>query len=137
VGAPLGHPLAGRTSVSIDELADQPFVTARKGHWLRGLLDRLLAARDLTPRIVCESDEHSAIADLISAGLGIGLVPALARRGITRAPIAWCDVDDPDCSRAVTLYRGADNHLSTAAQLMRATITSWNWQTDAPGDPRS
>ncbi|GGN63689.1 transcriptional regulator [Actinoplanes lobatus] len=137
VGVPLGHPLAGRTSVNIDELADQPFVTARKGHWLRRLLDRLFAARDLTPKIVCESDEHSAIADLISAGLGIGLVPALARRSTTRAPVAWIDVDDPDCSRAVTLYWGIDSHLSTAAQLMRTTITSWNWQTDVPQDTHS
>ena len=100
VGAPLDHPLAGRTSVSIDELADQPFVTARKGHWLRRLLDRLFAARDLTPKIVCESDEHSAIADLISAGLGIGLVPAFARRSATRAPAAWIAVDSPDCRRS-------------------------------------
>lgn len=29
VATPLDHPLAGRTSVMIDELADQPFVTAR------------------------------------------------------------------------------------------------------------
>ena len=83
VAMPLDHPLAGRTSVSIDELADQSFVTARKGHWQRRLLDRLFAARDLTPKIVCEVDEPSAIADLIGAGLGIGLVPAFARRTAT------------------------------------------------------
>jgi DNA-binding transcriptional LysR family regulator len=133
VGMPLDHPLAGRTSVSIDELADQPFVTARTGHWGRRLLDRIFAARDLTPRIVCESDEHSAIADLISAGLGIGLVPAFARRSLTRAPIAWIAIDSADCRRTVTLYWGADSHLSPAARLMRTTITNWDWIT---GDPQ-
>ncbi|MEV5877442.1 LysR substrate-binding domain-containing protein [Streptomyces sp. NPDC052101] len=132
VGTPLDHPLAGRTSVTVEELADQPFVTAREGHWVRRLLDRLFAARDLTPKIVCESDEHSAIADLISAGLGIGLVPAFARRSVTQAPIAWIPVDSPDCRRAVTLYWGADNHLSTTARLMRTTITDWDWITGEP-----
>jgi DNA-binding transcriptional LysR family regulator len=136
VGTPLDHPLAGRASVSIEELADQPFVTARKGHWIRRLLDRLFAARDLTPRIVCESDEHSAIADLISAGLGIGLVPAYARRSVTRAPLAWMPIDSPDCRRTVTLHWGADSHLSAAARLMRTTITSWNWDSADPSDPR-
>jgi DNA-binding transcriptional LysR family regulator len=132
VGVPLDHPLAGRTSVSIDELADQPFVTARKGHWLRRLLDRLFAAQGLTPKIVCESDEHSAIADLISAGLGIGLVPAYARRSATRASAVWIAVDNPDCRRTVTLHWGADSHLSTAARLMRTTITNWDWVAGEP-----
>ncbi|WP_346150034.1 LysR family transcriptional regulator [Nonomuraea recticatena] len=136
VATPLGHPLAGRTSVSIDELAGQPFVSARQGHWQRRLLDRLFAARELTPKIVCEVDEPSAIADLISAGLGIGLVPAFARRSSTRPSGAWIAVDSPDCRRAVTLYWGADSHLSTAARLMRATITGWNWATGQPQEKR-
>lgn len=132
VAVPLGHPLASHTSVSIDELVGQSFVSARKGHWQRRLLDRLFAARGLTPKIVCEVDESSAIADLISAGLGIGLVPAFARRTSTRTTAAWIAVDNPDCRRAVTLYWGADSHLSTAARLMRTTITSWNWTTGEP-----
>ncbi|MGN9788146.1 LysR family transcriptional regulator substrate-binding protein [Nonomuraea sp. ZG12] len=132
MATPLGHPLASRTSVSIDELAGQPFVSARKGHWRRRLLDRLFAARSLTPKIVCEVDEPSAIADLIGAGLGIGLVPAFARRSSTRVTAAWVAVDSPDCRRTVTLYWAADSHLSTAARLMRTTITSWNWITAEP-----
>ncbi|MFI6597608.1 LysR family transcriptional regulator [Nonomuraea sp. NPDC050536] len=137
---PLDHPLAGRTSVSIDELADQPFVTARTGHWIRRLLDRLFAARGLTPKIACESDEPSAIADLISAGLGIGLVPGFARRSATPVPIhnpiVWIAVDSPDCRRTVTLHWGADSHLSTAARLMRTTITSWDWTSGEPQEQR-
>ncbi|MEO3802054.1 LysR family transcriptional regulator [Nonomuraea sp. B1E8] len=132
VGTPLDHPLASRDRVSICELAGQPFVTARKGHWIRRLLDSLFAARGLTPRIVCESDEPSAIAELISAGLGIGLVPAFARRVAVRTAGAWIAVDEPDCRRTVTLYWGADSHLSTAARLMRATITGWEWNADEP-----
>lgn len=86
LAVPLDHPLAGRTSVSVDELADQPFVSARKGHWQRRVLERLFTANDLTPKIVCEVDELGAIAELISAGLGVGLVPGIARRGATQAP---------------------------------------------------
>jgi DNA-binding transcriptional LysR family regulator len=136
VATPHDHPLAGRTSVRIDELADQPFVAARKGHWQRRLLDRLFAARDRIPKIACEVDELSAIADLISAGLGIGLVPALARRTAVRAPIPWIAVDDPDCRRTITLFWGADSHLSAAARLMRTTITSWDWLTGEPQGER-
>ncbi|TMR96000.1 LysR family transcriptional regulator [Nonomuraea basaltis] len=136
LATPLDHPLASRTSVSIDELTGQPFVSARKGHWQRRLLDRLFAARDQTPKIVCEVDEPSAIAALISAGLGIGLVPAFARTSSTRVPAAWVPVDSPDCRRAVTLYWNAGSHLSTAARLMRTTIANWNWITGEPQEKR-
>jgi DNA-binding transcriptional LysR family regulator len=136
VATPLDHPLAGRTSVSVEDLADQSFVTARTGHWQRRLLDRLFTARDLTPKIVCEVDELSAIADLIAAGLGIGLVPDFARRTAPRAPLAWMPVDSPDCRRTLTLFWGADSHLSPAARLMRTTITGWDWTAAEPRENR-
>ncbi|MFI7443014.1 LysR family transcriptional regulator [Nonomuraea indica] len=129
VGVPLDHPLAGRACVTVDELAGHPIVTARKGHWQRRLLDRLFSARDLTPKIVCEVDESSAIASLISAGLGLGLVPAFARRTSTRAPGTWIAVDSAECRRTVTLYWSAGSHLSAAARLMRTMITDWDWTT--------
>ncbi|GAA2130082.1 LysR family transcriptional regulator [Actinomadura napierensis] len=127
LATPLDHPLAGRSSVTVDELAGEPFIAAHRGHWQRRLLDRLFAARDLAPRIVCEGDEVSAIAELIKAGLGIGLVPALARRTDSVASVAWIAVDSPDCRRALTLHWGAGSRLSTAARLMRTSLTDWNW----------
>jgi len=132
VAFPLDHPLADRASVTIAEIADQPFVTARPGHWGRRLLDRLFGAHGLTPKIMCESDEYSAIADLISAGLGVGLVPAFANRSVTRAPLVWIPVDDPGSRRTVTLYWAAGSHLSAAARLLRTTITDWNWTPNEP-----
>ncbi|MET8877731.1 LysR substrate-binding domain-containing protein [Nocardia sp. NPDC004604] len=132
LATPLDHPLADRTSVTIDELADEPFIAASKGHWHRRLLDRLFATRDLTPRIAYEGDELGAIAELIKAGLGIGLVPDLARRSIPSASAALIAVDSPECRRALTLYWGAGSHLSTAARLLRATITDWNWTAAEP-----
>jgi DNA-binding transcriptional LysR family regulator len=130
VGVPLDHPLAGRTSLSVHELAGQPFVTARRGHWLRRLLDRLFAAEGLTPRIVCESDEHGAIADLIVAGLGIGLIPSFARRKGEHVPLAWIPVDSPTCRRTVTLSWDAGSDLSSAARQLRTTLTDWDWSAE-------
>ncbi|MFD0372256.1 LysR family transcriptional regulator [Streptomyces sp. NPDC127114] len=128
VVTPLGHPLAGRASVTVAELADEPFVTTRAGHWQRRLLDRLFAGNGLAPaKIVCEGDEPSATAILVAAGLGIGLLPDMARRSATRAPVAWLAVDSPDCRRTLTLLRYADGRPSGAARLMHAALTGWDW----------
>jgi DNA-binding transcriptional LysR family regulator len=127
VATPLGHRLAGRASVRIEDLADEPFVTARPGHWHRRLLDRLFAARDLTPKIVFEGDEPGAIQELISAGLGIGLNPAMARQVSAQVPVVWLPVDSPDCRRTITLFWNPAGRLSAAARLMRTTLTEWTW----------
>ena len=132
LATPLGHPLAHRASVTIDELADQPFIATHRGHWQRRLLDRLFAARNRTPRIVCEGDEASAIAGLIVAGLGVGLVPDLARRTMPNTSAALVAVDSPECRRTVTLYWSARSRLPRAARLLRATLTGWNWLTGEP-----
>jgi DNA-binding transcriptional LysR family regulator len=132
LAAPLDHQLAGRTSVTIDELADEPFIAASEGHWHRRLLDRLFAARGLTPRIAYEGEEVSAIAELIKAGLGIGLVPDLAKRSAPSASAAWIAVDHPDCRRTLTLYCGAGSHLSAAARELRGTIIDWDWTSGGP-----
>ncbi|MFC4909686.1 LysR substrate-binding domain-containing protein [Actinomadura gamaensis] len=129
IGVAFDHPLAGRASVRVEDLADEPFVSTSPGHWQRRLLDRLFAARDLTPRIVCEVDELSAIAELISVGLGIGLVPGYARRVASRLAAAWIPVDSPDSRRTVTLSWWTGAHLPSAARLMRAAITDWDWTT--------
>ncbi|WP_309116143.1 LysR substrate-binding domain-containing protein [Saccharothrix sp.] len=116
---PLDHPLAGRSRVAVAELAGEPFVTTRPGHWQRALADRLFAAAGVEPVIVCEGDEPAATADLISAGLGIGLVPAMARQLADRTPFAWLHVDAPDCRRRLSLVWRTDAYLSRAAQRFR------------------
>ncbi|MEU0853594.1 MULTISPECIES: LysR family transcriptional regulator [Streptomyces] len=129
LAAPPGHPLASRARVEVAELRTEPFVIARPGHWQRRLLDRLFAGHDLTPRIVCEGDEPAALAGLVSAGIGLTLVPAMARGADVSAPCAWIGVDDPGCRRTLTLHRVADGRLSAAARLMHSTLTTWPWHT--------
>ncbi|MEV4744047.1 LysR substrate-binding domain-containing protein [Streptomyces sp. NPDC049555] len=120
LAVPPGHPLAGRERVTVAELAGEDFVSTRPGLWQRALLERLFAREGLVPRVVCEGDEAAATPELIAAGLGIGLMPAVARRTMAeRSPVAWLRLDSPDCHRTLTLVWRRDAHLSPAAQEFR------------------
>ncbi|MFJ6621998.1 LysR family transcriptional regulator [Kitasatospora sp. NPDC091335] len=134
LAVPVGDPLAHRTAVGVEELAQRPFIAARPGHWQRRLLDRLFAAHGLVPRIVCESDEAGAIAELISAGLGVGLVPAIARRTATRLPLVWVGVDSPECRRSLTLFWDGQARLPAAARRLREAIAGWDWADGGQAD---
>ncbi|MCM2393260.1 LysR family transcriptional regulator [Streptomyces albipurpureus] len=126
LAVPPGHWLAGRESVTVPEIADEPFVTTRLGNWQRALLDRLFASEGLAPLLSCEGDEPGASQDMISAGLGIGLIPAMSRQVGTdkRVPVAWVHLDAPDCHRVLNLVWNRDTHLSEAARKFREFTTS-------------
>lgn len=134
LAVPVGHPLAGRVGVPIEEFATEPFVTTRRGHWQRELLERLFAARGLAPRIVCVSDEPGATAGMISVGVGVGLLPQMVQAESAEAPIAWANVDDPQCVRVLSLAWRPDLPDAGAPARLRDHLLRWDW---AGGPPQA
>jgi DNA-binding transcriptional LysR family regulator len=94
VALPAVHPLAGREAIAIGELADSPWVLvpARVPSRLRDLTLRAAAAAGFTPRVGQEARELDTLIALVSAGLGVTLVPASAARfprpGVVFRPLA-------------------------------------------------
>jgi DNA-binding transcriptional LysR family regulator len=75
LAVPPQHRLAGRTSVRLEEIADDPFVAVRPGNALRALTDGLCRAAGFEPRIAFEGDEVATLRGLVAAGLGVALLP--------------------------------------------------------------
>src|SRR5205823_4429987 len=119
LGVPPSHPLAGRGHVAVEALAGEPFVTTRPGYWQRALADEMFARAKIRPVIACEGDEPYAIRELISAGVGVGLLPALARRVTAEPPVGWLHLDGPACWRTLSVVWREDAYLSAAARALR------------------
>jgi DNA-binding transcriptional LysR family regulator len=71
---PRDHPLAGRRSVSLQELAREPVVLRERGSFTRTLLMEAFEAAGLSPRIAFEVATREAVAEAVSRGFGIGPV---------------------------------------------------------------
>ncbi|HHT31359.1 MAG TPA: LysR family transcriptional regulator [Corynebacterium sp.] len=93
IGLPADHRLAGSTApLRLRSVAEDPFIAMLPGYGTRLLLDSLADAAGFRPRLVFESMELTTVAGLVSAGLGVALLPIddpfLSVTGIVLRPIA-------------------------------------------------
>lgn len=88
---PKQHALAKRRAVSLEELQDDPFLLLRDGHCFRETAVAACKRAHLNPKIIFESGQFSSILSMVSAGLGVSIVPAMAlekRPGCRYVPLA-------------------------------------------------
>ncbi|WP_414719922.1 LysR family transcriptional regulator [Umezawaea sp.] len=69
------HPLAGRPSVALPELAGESFVDFNEGWGTRDVVDRTLAAAGVDRRVGVEVNDVHSLLDFVGFGLGVALVP--------------------------------------------------------------
>lgn len=119
LAVPLTHHLARRSRVKVESLAGEPVITTCPGYWQRSLTDQLFADAGIHPVIVCQSNEPYAIRGLISAGVGVGLMPAIARQAASHPPVAWLRLAAAGCQRTLSVVWRQDTYLSIAAQRFR------------------
>ncbi|GAA1160256.1 LysR family transcriptional regulator [Ornithinicoccus hortensis] len=116
---PANHPLARRSSVSLSEAAQESWILDRPGRPLHGLAQAACAAAGFSPSVAHEAAEWDTGAALVDAGLGVSLVPRLARLpggyDITRVPLRG----DPTPARYIRtgVRRGSSRQPVIAAAL--------------------
>ncbi len=115
------HPAARLRSVDLARLAPEPFVLY-KGRARDTALAACRAA-GFEPRIACESGELETVRSLVSAGLGLAILPQLA----VRQRIANCVVvklqGDP-VEREVALLNRSGQTASPSAAVFRSMLSA-------------
>ncbi|GGV37637.1 LysR family transcriptional regulator [Streptomyces longisporoflavus] len=93
VALPPGHPLTGRASVHLTQLADEDWVSG--GAHAEGTLLEEAHRHGFRPRVAHVVAEWTAKQGYVAAGLGVTLVPALAAESV-RPDITLVRVHDED-----------------------------------------
>ncbi len=78
VVVPLGHPLALRTSLTLDDLVAHPIVTYDPTFTGRSRIDQAFAAKGLVPEIALSAIDSDVIKSYVELGLGIGIIASMA-----------------------------------------------------------
>lgn len=123
-GASAGSAGSGRPGIRLAEAAREPFIGLRTTSALRKLGDDLCAAAGFRPKIVFEGDDLSNVRGLVTAGLGVAIVPA-PRAGSPVAgpgPVLYLPILDDGAERDIYLTWPADKALLPAVDLFRRHV---------------
>jgi DNA-binding transcriptional LysR family regulator len=124
VGVNPSHPLAGRTSISLADLRDEPFIGFRSGSAFRDTVDHAFKEAGISPLIRFESSDLVTVRKLTAAGLGVALMPqSLAT--FPGAPLTVLSVDPHPPERTVALTWRSDLTSSPATRAFLDLTLEW------------
>lgn len=119
---PAGHPMSGRSSLRLAEVAGDAFVSQPR-ELAATLYDRLvkLATRaGFQPSITQHAQQINGLLALVAAGLGLALVPA-SMRTVRLAGVSYVPLEDPDAFLLLAVASRSDDS-SPALQQFLATV---------------
>ena len=119
VAVPAEHRLAGRSSVCLEELKDEDFISLPPDKSLRETTDAFCRLAGFSPRIQFESDDPTTVRGLIRAGQGVAFLPAITWGGSTGPSVVTIPLEEPYCHRSIALYWPEGRYLSQAASQFR------------------
>jgi DNA-binding transcriptional LysR family regulator len=120
---PTGHPLAGRSSLHLAEVAGDAFVSQPR-QLVATLYDRLgkMATRaGFQPTIIQHAQQVNGLLALVAGGLGLALVPA-SMRAVRLAGVSYVPLEDADAYLLLALASRVDD-TSPVLQQFLATVT--------------
>ena len=78
VAVPASHAAARAGRITLAQLRDAPAVTLDPAHCLGEQVAGFCSSRQVLPSVVCRSAQLATVLELVGAGVGISIVPAMA-----------------------------------------------------------
>ncbi len=113
---PAKHRLASRSSISLAELNRESFLLLKEGHCFRDSLIAACHKSKMSPSVVFESGQFATILAMVSAGMGVSAVPAMAVR--PEPGCAFIPISGKHSTRTVGIVTSRHHYQSRAQRLL-------------------
>ncbi|RKQ33972.1 LysR family transcriptional regulator [Oceanobacillus halophilus] len=114
---PVNHPLADKSSIMLQELKDDPFVVLPEGHVFRNQVVKACNNAGFTPNIAFKGENMDALKGLVSAGLGVALMPEMTLVDNTPRSTTIVPLEDPNLTRTVGIIYPTQRKLLPTEKL--------------------
>ncbi|MEV3857295.1 LysR family transcriptional regulator [Streptomyces sp. NPDC050095] len=110
----------GSSRLPLSELAGQPLISMAPTHPPRQGVESALARAGATPSVLVDAPSYALVCALVSAGLGVAVVPEMVAR-MSAAPLGWRLLEPGDLRRTISLVHRADES-NPAVDSFRALL---------------
>lgn len=124
---PKGHPLCNKRHICWRELGNDTFIGMNLGSWTRQATDSAFASVDVKPLALFEANQLATIGSMVSAGVGVSVVPALCKGYMQPLGVSFRPIDRPTVEREVGLLTHKRRALSVAAQEFASCLRGYNY----------
>jgi LysR family hydrogen peroxide-inducible transcriptional activator len=109
VAVPATHPAARAGRITLAQLHDAPAVTLDPMHCLGEQVAGFCSSRAVSPSVVCRSAQLATVLELVGAGVGVSIVPAMAAARHNTPQCAYVPLVDHTLQREIVAVwrRGA------------------------------
>lgn len=108
---PINHPLANRPSIKLQDLKNDPFVVLPEGYVFREFVVNACNKSGFSPQIAFEGKDIDALKGLVSAGLGIALMPEMTLIDNMPRSTVTVPLIDPGLTRTVGVIFPSERKL--------------------------
>lgn len=116
-----GHALTSGTSrLPLADLADQPLISMAPDHPARQGVEAALARAGATPSVLVATPGYVLVCALVSAGLGVGVVPEMVAR-TAATPVGVRLLESGELRRTISVVHRTDG-TAPAADAFRALL---------------
>ena len=129
VALPSNHVAARAGRITLAQLRDAPAVTLDRAHCLSEQVAGFCASHDVNASVVCHSSQLTTVLELVGAGLGVSIVPAIAASRHNTPRCAYVPLVGHDLRREIVAVWRRGGVRTAAAQgfveCVRDVIRSW------------
>ncbi len=116
---PRQHPLNRKRVINTGDLEPENFIFMSDTHCLGAQMLKFCYAQGFSPRISCRSAQIETVQALVAAGVGVSLVPAMARQRNGSAQVQYRSLGKTSPVRDIALVWNKKRQLSRAARELR------------------
>ena len=129
VAVPASHPAARAGRITLAQLHDSPAITLDPAHCLGEQVAGFCSSRQVLPSVVCRSAQLATVLELVGAGVGVSIVPALAAARHNTPQTVYVPLVDHALQREIVAVRRNGTELSQSArafvECVREVVRGW------------